>query len=113
MSYHNSVQQIFTHCDTKVYPLDYSQKMAYFDVKIDDTFQKTSTFMLDNKMGMSERIEDLYLLDFVLKDRDRFIIVFSGIFRVIQVLSTRERPVRKKDSLSIITSSSMSYRLRF
>ena len=78
MSYHNSVQQIFTHCDTKVFPAEYSPKEAFFDVKIEDTFQKTSTFLLDNKMGMSEPIEDLYLLDFVLKDRDRFIIVFSG-----------------------------------
>ena len=34
--------------------------------------------MLDNKMGMSEKIDDLYLLDFILKDRDRFLIVFSG-----------------------------------
>jgi hypothetical protein len=79
MSYHNSVRQIFTHCDTKVYPLEYDKNSAYFDVKIEDTFDKTSTFMLDNKMGMSENIEDLYLLDFVLKDRDRFLIVFSGI----------------------------------
>lgn len=78
MSYHNSIQQIYTHCDTKVYPREYDKKHAYFDVPIDDTFQKTSTFLLDNKMGMAEPIEDLYLLDFVLKDRDRFLIVFSG-----------------------------------
>lgn len=29
-------------------------------------------------MGMSESIQDLYLLDFVLKDRDKFLIIFSG-----------------------------------
>ena len=53
MSYHNSIKQIFTHCDTKVFPLEYDPKHAYFEVKIDDTFDKTSTFVLDNKMGMS------------------------------------------------------------
>ena len=78
MSYHNSLKQIFTHCDTKVYPREYDQKSAYFDVPIDDTFAKTSTFLLDNKMGMSESVEGLYLLDFVFKDRDRFLIVCSG-----------------------------------
>ncbi len=83
MSYHNSIKQIFTHCDTKVFPLEYDQKHAYFEVRIDDTFEKTSTFVLDNKMGMSEKIEDLYLLDFVLKDRDRFIFVFSGKIIII------------------------------
>jgi hypothetical protein len=34
-------------------------------------------------MGMSEQIDDLYLLDFVLKDRDRFLIVFSGNLEVM------------------------------
>lgn len=53
MSYHNSIQQIFTHCDTKVFPVEYNEKSAYFDVQIDDTFLKTSTFLLDNKLGMA------------------------------------------------------------
>lgn len=53
MSYHNSIKQIFTHCDTKVYPVEYDQKSAYFNIRIDDTFNKTATFMLDNKMGMA------------------------------------------------------------
>lgn len=77
-SYHNSLKQIFTHCDTKVFPIDYDKKHAYFEVKVDDTFEKIATYKLDNKMGMSESIDDLYLLDFVLKDRDRFLIIFSG-----------------------------------
>ena len=38
MSYHNSIKQIFTHCDTKVYPLEYNEKSAYFEVQIDDSF---------------------------------------------------------------------------
>jgi len=45
---------------------------------VDDSFDKIATYKLDNKMGMSESIDDLYLLDFVLKDRDRFLIIFSG-----------------------------------
>jgi hypothetical protein len=108
MSYHNSVKQIFTHCDTKVYPVEYDQKSAYFDVRIDDTFNKTATFMLDNKMGMAEAIDDLYLLDFILKDRDRFLIVFSGNNRVIQASSTLETRVRKKDKAYRTTSNSHS-----
>ena len=104
MSYHNSLQQIFTHCDTKVYPIEYDKKRAFFDVKIDDTFPKTSTFLLDNKMGMSESIEDLYLLDFVLKDRDRFLIVFSGILNIIQVSFMREKQIRKRGNPSMIIS---------
>ena len=78
MSYHNSVQQIFTHADTKVYPQEYSQKHAYFHVDINDSFPKGPTFFLDNKMGISESVPDLFLLDFVLKDRDRFLVIHSG-----------------------------------
>ena len=77
-SYHNSLKQIFHFSDTKVYPLEYDQKHAYFDIKVNDSFDKIATFKLDNKMGMSESVKDLYLLDLVLKDRDRFIIIFSG-----------------------------------
>jgi hypothetical protein len=53
MSYHNSIKQIFTFCDTKVYPVDYDNKKAFFRVRIDDTFPKIDTYKLDNKMGMS------------------------------------------------------------
>ena len=56
MSYHNSVKQIFTHCDTKVYPVEYDLKQALFRVNIDDTFTKVDTYKLDNKMGISEPI---------------------------------------------------------
>ena len=83
MSYHNSVKQIFTFCDTKVYPLKYDNKQAYFMINIDDTFGKVDTYKLDNKMGISEGVNGLYLLDLTLKDRDKFIITFSGIFLLI------------------------------
>jgi hypothetical protein len=108
MSYHNSIKQIFTHCDTKVYPLEYDQKSAYFDVAINDTFNKTATFLLDNKMGMSENIEDLYLLDFVLKDRDRFLIVYSGKLCLTQDLFMREMQLRKSEKVLKTTSNFMS-----
>jgi hypothetical protein len=108
MSYHNSKQQIFTHCDTKVYPLDYDTKRAYFEVKIEDTFEKTSTFLLDNRMGISEPIPDLYLLDFVLKDRDRFLIVFSGRSTLTQASSTRGPPRSRSGSQWGTTSSWLS-----
>lgn len=72
------MKQIFTHCDTKVFPLEYDNKQAYFEINVDDSFEKVATYKLDNKMGMSESIEDLYLLDFILKDRERFLIIFSG-----------------------------------
>jgi hypothetical protein len=78
MSFHNSEKQIFTHVDTKVYPIEYNEKMALFQIRVDDSFPIQRTFKLDNKMGMSESIENLYLLDLVLKDRDRFLVTFSG-----------------------------------
>lgn len=78
MSYHNSVKQIFTFCDTKVYPLKYDNKQAYFMINIDDTFAKVDTYKLDNKMGISEGVPNLYLLDLTLKDRDKFLITYSG-----------------------------------
>jgi hypothetical protein len=53
MSYHNSIKQIFTFCDTKVYPAEYDNKKALFLVNVDDTFNKVDTYKLDNKMGMS------------------------------------------------------------
>lgn len=40
-------------------------------------------FFLDNKMGMKEKIEDLFLIDFVLKDRDKIIIRFSGYINLV------------------------------
>ncbi len=80
MSYHNSVKQIFTFCDTKVYPLKYDNKQAYFMINVDDTFAKVDTYKLDNKMGISEGVANLYLLDLTLKDRDKFLLTFSGIF---------------------------------
>ena len=64
---------------------------------VEDTFEKTATFLLDNKMGMAEHIKDLFLLDFVLKDRDQLIIVFSGMVFLTQVLYMREKQVKKKD----------------
>jgi hypothetical protein len=83
MSYHNSVKQIFTFCDTKVYPLKYDNKQAYFMINVDDTYAKVDTYKLDNKMGISEGVPNLFLLDFTLKDRDKFLITFSGTFLLI------------------------------
>lgn len=77
-SYHNSLKQIFTHCDTKAFPLAYDNKQAYFELKVDDSFEKVATYRLDNKMGISESVDGLYLLDFVLKSRDAFLVIFSG-----------------------------------
>lgn len=34
-------------------------------------------------MGMSENIDNLYLLDLVLKDRDNLLIIFSGKINII------------------------------
>lgn len=34
-------------------------------------------------MGMKEKIEDLFLIDFVLKDRDKIIIRFSGYINLV------------------------------
>lgn len=90
--------------------MEYNEKSAYFDVKINDTFEKTSTFMLDNKMGMSEKIDDLYLLDFVLKDRDRFLIVFSGISLFIKDSYMPETQLSSKENQSTISSSSQRTR---
>lgn len=53
LSFHNSERQIFTHCDTKVFPVEYSDKEALFKVRIDDSFPVQKTFKLDNKMGIS------------------------------------------------------------
>lgn len=49
-------------------------------------------------MGMAEKIDDLYLLDFVLKDRDRFLIVFSGMSNNIQASSMLEMPTKNRDN---------------
>jgi len=35
-------------------------------------------FHLDNRLGMKEVVENLYLGDVVVKDRDRFVVLFSG-----------------------------------
>lgn len=56
-------------------------------------------------MGMSESIDDLYLLDFVLKDRDRFLIVFSGTHYLIKVLFMQEMQAKSRDKVLIIISN--------
>lgn len=47
-------------------------------INIDDTFAKVDTYKLDNKLGISEGVPNLYLLDLTLKDRDKFLITYSG-----------------------------------
>lgn len=69
-------------------------------LRVDDTFPKIDTYKLDNKMGMSEGVQNLYLLDLTLKDRDKFLITFSGIFFLIQVLYMQEKQSLRKEKLS-------------
>lgn len=41
-------------------------------------------------MGMSENVPNLFLLDLVMKDRDRFLITFSG-FIYTRILGAEEK----------------------
>jgi hypothetical protein len=47
-------------------------------------------FSLDNKAGMKENLPELLLLDLALKDRDRFLICFSGYVRIQDDGSSRK-----------------------
>ena len=89
-SFHNSLKQIFTFCDTKVYPNKFDMLQAYFHIPVRDSFNTESTYRLDNRMGISENVPNLFLLDLVLKDRDRFLITFSG-FIYVKVLKQEEK----------------------
>ena len=70
--------------------MEYNNKSAFFSFKIKDSFAKQPTYKLDNKMGMSESVPNLFLLDLVMKDRDRFVITFSG-FICVKTLSAEEK----------------------
>ena len=45
---------------------------------ISEAVDTSTQFFLDNRSGMRELVPDLYLGDIVVKDRDRFILLFSG-----------------------------------
>lgn len=69
-------------------------------------------------MGMSENIQDLYLLDFVLKDRDRFIITFSGfIYARLATQKERESLDNYFDyadlSIKVLESIQPKYKIHF
>ena len=53
-----------------------------FLIETNETFMIEHIFYLDNKMGMKEKVSDLILMDFLLKDRERFVINFSGYIRI-------------------------------
>jgi hypothetical protein len=57
-------------------------------------------------MGMSENVANLFLLDLILKDRDRFLITFSG-FIYVRILSEEEKS-RLDDFMSMNGKSVIS-----
>lgn len=46
--------------------------------ELKERYDKNLKFYLDNKLGMKEVVDGLYLVDLVFKDRDKFRILFSG-----------------------------------
>jgi hypothetical protein len=101
-----------------VFPIEYDQHSAYFEVPINDSFAKAPTYKLDNKMGMSESVDDLYLLDFVLKDRDKFLIIFSGFIYARQATQQERNSLKNyfehsDNHIKILESSQQSYKIIF
>lgn len=50
----------------------------YFTYKMKEHINLSYKFYLDNKLGMKEAVENLFLCDITFKDRDDFRILFSG-----------------------------------
>lgn len=67
---------------------------------------------------MSEPIDDLYLLDFVLKDRDHFLIIFSG-FMYARKATQKERELVENyfefadNPIKILESKQDKYHIMF
>lgn len=47
-------KNLYTYINTKFFPSEYDNKMACFNIKLDENFMIENTFHLDNKMGIKE-----------------------------------------------------------
>ena len=62
--------------DTKALPFIQGDKLR-FEYRLNENIE-IYQFFLDNRLGMKEVVENLYLGDLVVKDRDKFVSLFSG-----------------------------------
>ncbi|KAL4441603.1 hypothetical protein ABPG74_021535 [Tetrahymena malaccensis] len=80
---HNSLKKnLYTFIDTRSFPKTQTESQAQFIFSPGDRFFIENVFSLDNKSGMKETVKDILLLDLILKDRDRFLICYSGYVRI-------------------------------
>ncbi|KAL4493096.1 hypothetical protein ABPG72_003181 [Tetrahymena utriculariae] len=80
---HNSLKKnLYTFIDTRSFPITQTESQAQFIFSPGDRFFIENVFSLDNKSGMKESVKDILLLDLILKDRDRFLICYSGYVRI-------------------------------
>lgn len=83
---HTSLKQnLYSYVDTKVYPTEVDEKEARIILRPNEPFLDQYSFVLDNKLGMKENVKDLILLDLTLKDRDSFLITFSGYANILDL----------------------------
>ncbi|KRX06189.1 hypothetical protein PPERSA_06071 [Pseudocohnilembus persalinus] len=88
---HNGMKKnLFTYVNTKFYPQNFDNQGAHFLIKSDEEFLVKNEFFLDNKIGIKEKVENLTLVDFVVKDRDNLLVTFSG-FLQMRVLENSEK----------------------
>jgi len=83
VSVHNTAKEdLYKFIDTRCFPVERSETSASFMFSPGDRIFVENVFALDNKAGMKENVSDLLLLDLILKDRDRFLVCFSGFVTI-------------------------------
>lgn len=100
---------LYTFIDTRSYPAERTEDKAVFIFTPGDAFFAENIFALDNKAGMKENLPDLLLLDLALKDRDRFLICYSGYVRISDAGAKRKGEISMNMDYSEADDFGMRY----
>jgi len=84
---HNSMRYYFIN--TTSFPKHYDEEVANFRIPVNASFTlKGADFKLDDELGINQVIKDFFLVDFVLKDKDNILFVYSGFMDLKQLSVT-------------------------
>jgi len=83
MGIHNIKKILYYYTNTKCYPNYYDDNSATFSIDLKEIFKgKQNPLKLDNLLGIDEKLPNHFFLELVLKDRDRFLITYSGFIKL-------------------------------
>ena len=67
---------LFEFINLKIYPQVHEKEVELY-LDLHEHFE-LQDFMLDNKLGMQEKVPNLVVAEVIFKDKDRVLLVYSG-----------------------------------